>query len=369
MATSDTTTTMEASSSPSSGYASPADLDKAFIQEHGRLPRPLEHPAFDPFRRRVVKVPSWVSLTQHLLSLVLIPLRLSTAVVFTFISYVLVKIFGPPVDKHAVATFSVSLIPAWRRAIVKFATKLLARALLIGLGFWTVEGRDAEGYDREEAEKATIFSNHSSLADPCLLAYLFAPAFVAKRNVYLIPGIGRVGAAQHAFYIDRMNGSGVSVTDKMVERQKLVREADVPVPPVCIFPEGTTTNGEHLLKFRTGAFVAGTPVAPVLIRYKCKWFSPSYETIRTPVYLYGILSQFANHVEYYRLPVYYPSEVEKKDPALYAQNVHEIMLGKSEEGFGTKWVSSDSNFVDKLEYHSIIRGTKLKKGLQLNKDR
>lgn len=316
-----------------------------------------------------MKVPQWVILTQRLLSLVVIPFRLSVAAIFAFLSYILVVIFGPPVDKHAVATFSAALIPAWRRAIVKFATKLLARGLLFSLGFWTVEGRDADGYDHDEAEKATIISNHSSLADPCLLAYLFAPAFVAKDIVQMLPGIGRVGAAQHAFYIDRMNGSGVSVTDKMVERQNLVREAEVPVPPVCIFPEGTTTNGDQLLKFRTGAFVAGTPVAPVLIRYKHEWFSPSYETIRTPAYLYGILSQFANHVEYFRLPVYYPSQEEKKDPALYARKVHEIMLSKSEEAFGTKWVPSNSNFVDKLEYHSIIRGTTLKKGLQLNKDR
>lgn len=345
-----------------------SDADKTFIESHGRLFRSVDHSAFDPFRRRVVRIPQWLKILQQVFSVILIPFRLSVAILATIVCYIVVVIFGPPVTRNTVMSFTPAIIPSWRRAIVKFATKLEARTLLFSLGFWTIEGRDAEGYNHREAEKATIVSNHSSLADPCLLAYLYAPAFVAKTHVYMIPGIGRIGAAQHAFYIDRVNGSGVSVTDKIVERQKLAVHSKIPVPPVCIFPEGTTTNGHHLLKFRTGAFVAGTPIAPVLIRYKYKWFSPSYETIKTPQYLYGLLSQFANRVEYVRLPVYHPSEEERADPSLYARNVHTLMLKKSKEVFCAKLTSSKSNYVDKMEYHSIVRGTKLKKGLQLNED-
>ncbi len=33
------------------------------------------------------------------------------------------------------------------------------------------------------------------------------------------------------------------------------------------FLQGTTTNGEYLLPFKSGAFLAGAPVQPVLIRY------------------------------------------------------------------------------------------------------
>lgn len=32
---------------------------------------------------------------------------------------------------------------------------------------------------------------------------------------------------------------------------------------------GTCTTGDALLSFRTGAFVAGKPVLPVLLRYAC----------------------------------------------------------------------------------------------------
>lgn len=36
---------------------------------------------------------------------------------------------------------------------------------------------------------------------------------------------------------------------------------------VLFFPEGTCSNKKALLKFKPGAFIAGVPVQPVLIRY------------------------------------------------------------------------------------------------------
>lgn len=43
------------------------------------------------------------------------------------------------------------------------------------------------------------------------------------------------------------------------------RSFDVKVVPVCM--QGTTTNGDYLLPFRTGAFLAGVPLQPVLLQY------------------------------------------------------------------------------------------------------
>ena len=31
--------------------------------------------------------------------------------------------------------------------------------------------------------------------------------------------------------------------------------------------QGTTSNGEYLLPFKTGAFLAGEPVQPVILKY------------------------------------------------------------------------------------------------------
>lgn len=42
--------------------------------------------------------------------------------------------------------------------------------------------------------------------------------------------------------------------------------------PLLLFPEGMTSNGTHILPFKSGAFLAGVPVKPVVLRYgKVGW--------------------------------------------------------------------------------------------------
>uniref|UniRef100_A0A3Q1FHJ0 Phospholipid/glycerol acyltransferase domain-containing protein n=1 Tax=Acanthochromis polyacanthus TaxID=80966 RepID=A0A3Q1FHJ0_9TELE len=76
-------------------------------------------------------------------------------------------------------------------------------------------------------------------------------------------------------------------------------------PQMLMFPEGTTTNGRALIKFKPGAFLAGVPVQPVLLRYPNKLVSESI----------GVTF----------LPVYNPSPEERSDPKLYADNVQKLM--------------------------------------------
>uniref|UniRef100_A0A3B5LE97 Lysophosphatidylcholine acyltransferase 4 n=1 Tax=Xiphophorus couchianus TaxID=32473 RepID=A0A3B5LE97_9TELE len=86
-------------------------------------------------------------------------------------------------------------------------------------------------------------------------------------------------------------------------------------PQMLMFPEGTTTNGRALIKFKPGAFLAGVPVQPVLLRYPNKVVSALWHTA----------SQFYTNMTVEYLPVYNPSEEEKKDPSLYADNVQRLM--------------------------------------------
>lgn len=43
--------------------------------------------------------------------------------------------------------------------------------------------------------------------------------------------------------------------------------------------EGTTTNGDYLLPFKTGAFLAKAPVQPVILRYPYTRFNPAWESM------------------------------------------------------------------------------------------
>ncbi|GER41388.1 1-acyl-sn-glycerol-3-phosphate acyltransferase [Striga asiatica] len=60
-----------------------------------------------------------------------------------------------------------------------------------------------------------------------------------------------------------------------------IREAhqDKYAPKMMLFPEGTTTNGDYLLPFKSGAFLSKAPVLPVILRYPFHRFSPAWDTI------------------------------------------------------------------------------------------
>lgn len=125
------------------------------------------------------------------------------------------------------------------------------------------------------------------------------------------------------------------------------------------FAEGTTTNGDYLLPFKTGAFLAKTPVMPVILKYPYERFSPAWDTItgasdicfnmchepRTSPsgrinnsqnllvlvqvrHVCLLLCQFINYLEVIRLPVYCPTAKECSDPKFYAENVRRLMAAE-----------------------------------------
>lgn len=46
-----------------------------------------------------------------------------------------------------------------------------------------------------------------------------------------------------------------------------------------LLSEGTTTNGDYLLPFKTGAFLARAPLQPVILRYPYRRFSPAWDSM------------------------------------------------------------------------------------------
>ncbi|XP_020250148.1 lysophospholipid acyltransferase LPEAT1 [Asparagus officinalis] len=179
----------------------------------------------------------------------------------------------------------------------------------------------------------------------------FFPSFVAKRSVGKLPFVGIISKCLGCIYVQRESkGSefkGVSgiITERIEEAFQ-----NKHCPSVLLFPEGTTTNGDYLLPFRTGAFLAKRPVLPVILRYPYRRFSPAWDSISGVRHVFLLLCQFVNYIEVTRLPVYYPSEQEKEDPKLYACNVRKFM---ADEG---NLILSDIGLPEKRVYHAALNG-------------
>lgn len=96
---------------------------------------------------------------------------------------------------------------------------------------------------------------------------------------------------------------------------------------IYIYPEGTCTNRSSLLSFKLGAFHAGVPVQPVIIKYPNAYDSITWTFDGLTWYqaLHRTLAQFVLYCEIEFLPVYAPNADEIKDPTLFANNVRQEM--------------------------------------------
>jgi len=110
-----------------------------------------------------------------------------------------------------------------------------------------------------------IVCNHLSYTDILLMSSAVPTLFVSKKEVRAYPIIGLAAELCGTIFIDR---------DKSVAGQNIASEMDEALlDGVCItfFPEGTTTDGSTVLRFRAALFSAPVrlhlPIHPAAIRY------------------------------------------------------------------------------------------------------
>ncbi|HEX6144076.1 MAG TPA: lysophospholipid acyltransferase family protein [Geminicoccaceae bacterium] len=122
---------------------------------------------------------------------------------------------------------------------------------------------------RISAARPTLFiANHSSYVDILILASLIQGSFVAKSEVAGWPLIGLLARLQGSVFIDRRVAATRSARDEIERRLRVGHN-------LILFPEGTTSDGNRLLAFRTGLFGladaglagAGLAVQPVTLAY------------------------------------------------------------------------------------------------------
>ena len=65
-------------------------------------------------------------------------------------------------------------------------------------------------------------------------------------------------------------------------------------------------------------------VSNALRSYPFERFNPSFETIPLHYYLIRLVTQFVIPLHVHHFPVYYPTEEERADAALYAENVRTV---------------------------------------------
>uniref|UniRef100_A0A0D9V058 Phospholipid/glycerol acyltransferase domain-containing protein n=1 Tax=Leersia perrieri TaxID=77586 RepID=A0A0D9V058_9ORYZ len=253
-------------------------------------------------------------------------------------------------------------LEGWRRVAVVRSGRALARAMLFVFGFYRIRvtdrsspNADAEDTHQDQSEEleipGAIVSNHVSYLDILYHMSVSFPSFVAKESVSRLPLVGLISKCLGCIFVQRESKASDSkgVSGAVTERVQEVCQ-DKNCPMMLLFPEGTTTNGDYLLPFKTGAFLARVPVQPVILRYPYTMFSPAWDSMDGARHVFLLLCQFVNYIEVIRLPVYYPSKQEKEDPKLYANNVRKLI---ATEG---NLILSNLGLAEKRVYHAALNG-------------
>ena len=100
----------------------------------------------------------------------------------------------------------------------------------------------------KQSYNSTIFvSNHISWTDILVIQSVLDIIFVAKSDVKKMPGLGFLASIANTVFIDR-NPQKIS-KDSLILKKK-IEKGEL----ICFFPEGTSTDGLRVLKFKSGFF-------------------------------------------------------------------------------------------------------------------
>ena len=147
---------------------------------------------------------------------------------------------------------------ARKRRIIKWWCVGLLRAFHIQVNtFGSLPPADTQG--------VMFVANHISWADIHALNSLIPLRFVAKSDIKHWPVFGYLVTKANTLFIDR---SKRQAAGRIVET---VSNSLIAGDNLCYFPEGTTTDGTHMLPFKSSvlqaAINAKTHIWPVAIRY------------------------------------------------------------------------------------------------------
>ncbi len=180
------------------------------------------------------------------------------------------------------------ITPSNRQRLSAELTRLWARATLAVMEI-TV---NVSGAEHGNSGGMLIASNHQSYLDIIILASAVPSLFVAKKEVRTWPLLGWLATLGGTLYIDRSAFRGAVAAMENIFRA--LREN----VHIVIFPEGTSTNGEQIVRFKPALFrsamMAKCSVLPVTINYRSVNGEQADSTNRDLFCWYGAMT-FGKH--------------------------------------------------------------------------
>jgi lyso-ornithine lipid O-acyltransferase len=169
----------------------------------------------------------------------------------------------------AIAAVTVALLPfqwlavrmGWRlrRRIPTFYHRLVCR--IVGVRITPI-GRPIE------EKPLLIVANHTSWLDICVITAVAPVVFVAKREVAAWPIFGLLAKLQRSVFVDRARRHKTQDVNSEIARR--LADGD----PVVLFGEGTSSDGNRVLAFRTALVGSARDAIAEAGQIKRVWIQP-----------------------------------------------------------------------------------------------
>lgn len=297
----------------------PDNAARASLEKKIRMQKqPKEIHYVNPFVHKLIWDDPIDKVKTAFLTVFLLPFRVILILLCLVIAWMLATIGLYGLSREELKT---KPLTGWRRQL-RCAAAVMMRTLFLFGSFHLIRYK-GELASPKDAPVICVAPHTAFYDSICVI--LFGPsAVVAKYETASLPFFGKLIDFTQPIYVCREDpNSRQSTIKEIIERANSKEDW----PQILIFPEGTCTNRTSLIQFKPGAFYPGVPIQPVLVRYPNKvdtvtwtWEGPDALHL-----LWRTLTQFHTYCEIEFLPVYHPSEEEKKDPKLYARNVRNLM--------------------------------------------
>ncbi|RWR99539.1 lysophosphatidylcholine acyltransferase 2-like protein [Dinothrombium tinctorium] len=153
---------------------------------------------------------------------------------------------------------------------------------------------------------------HSSCLDFVAVALLGLPSCVARHQSVNAWLVGKLICLMQPILVNREQQESRQQTALAIKSKAEKNEQ------ILLFPEGTCTNREMIIRFRLGAFLPGKPVQAIYLKYNyydnidnVTW---TWEGASAGGTLLLTLMKWKTDLKIIRLPIYEPGESEKQNP-------------------------------------------------------
>lgn len=195
---------------------------------------------------------------------------------------------------------------------LKAIARIAGRCFLISCGIFTshkyvdidYEKYLGKQYDKTETYSASV-CNHISWLDIMIMMGDNGCGFITNIGVKNYYFIGTVCTWIGSIYVDRQSKESRSDSLSTLEKKLKDIYEKRDFSSLCIFPEGTTSNGQYLLPFKKGAFTSFLPLQPNVIKIETqKSLSLAMDIIEITNHLLLVCCVPYHFVEILKFPVF-----------------------------------------------------------------